>query len=80
MFLIHTSPLSHHSNIQDYALHLLQRCALKHYQVGAIEVHIVFDDVGRLEVSPKVFEKQRRGEDSSQLIINTTPLHQNYLI
>jgi len=64
MFLIYTNPLSHHSNIQDYALHLLQRYALKHYQVGAIEVHIVFDDVGRLEVSPKVFERQRRGEGS----------------
>ena len=68
MFLIHTSPLSHHYNIQDYAFYLLQRYALKHYQVGAIEVHIVFDDLGRLEVSPKVFERQHRDKGSESLL------------
>ena len=62
MFLIYTSPLSHHFTIKDYAFHLLQRYALKHFQGGAIEVHIVFDDVSTLQVSPKVFERQRRGE------------------
>ena len=74
MFLIHTSPLSHHYNIQDYALHLLQRYTLKHYKMGAIEVHIVFDDIGRLEVSPKVFERQHRDEGTESLVD-----HQHYL-
>jgi len=40
----------------------LQRYVLKHQQGGAIGVHIVFDNVGKLEALPKVFERQGRGE------------------
>ena len=36
--------------------------------MGAIEVHIVFDDLGRLEVSPKVFERQHRDKGSESLL------------
>jgi len=40
----------------------LQRYVLKHQQGGAIGVHIVFENVGKLEALLEVFERQGRGE------------------
>ena len=66
MFMLHTPPLSHHCPINHYATSL-QMYALKHYKAGCIEVHIIFDDLGRFEISPKVLEHQRRYSNTAEV-------------
>ena len=66
MFMLDTPPLSHHCPINHYATSL-QMYALKHYKAGCIEVHIIFDDLGRFEISPKVLEHQRRYSNTAEV-------------
>ena len=62
MFMINTSPLSTHSTAKDYTQFLLRRFVVSHFSKGCKEVHIVFDNPGRLPESPKSFERRRRDD------------------
>ena len=50
--MINTSPLSKHNTMKDYAQFLLRRFVTSHFSNGSKEVHIVFDNPGRLPDSP----------------------------
>ena len=62
MFIINTSPLSTHRTAKDYTEFLLRRFVVSHFSRGCNEVHIVFDNPGRLPDSPKSFERRRRDD------------------
>ena len=59
MFIINTTPLGHHKNLGDYASFLLKRFILTQFRRGCQEVHVVFDNPGRLKNTPKYFEHLR---------------------
>ena len=60
MFMINTSPLHTHSTMADYAKFLLRRFIISQFTKGGSEVHVIFDNPGRLQNTPKYFEQQRR--------------------
>ena len=60
MFLINTKPLGMHKCLADYANFLLARHVATQFSRGAVEVHIIFDNPGRLHNTPKYFEQLRR--------------------
>ena len=64
--MLHTPPLSHHCPINHYATSL-QMYALKHYKAGCIEVHIIFDDLGHFDISPKALEHQRHYSNTAEV-------------
>ena len=66
MFLINTKPLGIHKSLADNANFLLARHVVTQFKRGAIEVHIIFDNPGRLKNTPKYFEQVRR--DASRKI------------
>ena len=57
-----TSPLCTHSTAKEYTEFLLRRFVVSHLSKGSKEVHIVFDNPGRLPESPKAFERRRRDD------------------
>ena len=61
MFLINTKPLRRTKTIAHYGQ---QRFALKYYQAGVSEVHLIFDEPGRQAFNPKVFEHSKRDQKS----------------
>ncbi len=60
MFLINTTPLGSHKTLSDYAKFLMTRHILTQFKKGSEEVHVVFDNPGRLQNTPKYFEQARR--------------------
>lgn len=66
MFLINTYPLSSHKTLGAYSSFLLERFILPQFHKGSHEVHVVFDNPGRLQNTPKFFEQKRR--DATQLV------------
>ena len=60
MFLINTKPLGTHKTLSDYAKFLMARHITSQFKRGAMEVHIIFDNPGRLGNTPKHFEQLRR--------------------
>ena len=46
--------------MKEYAQFLLRRFVASYFSGGTNQVHIVFDNPGRLHDSPKVFERKRR--------------------
>ena len=60
MFLINTSPLGGHKTFVDYGKFLLTRYIMTQFSKGSNEVHVVFDNPGRLKNTPKYFEHLRR--------------------
>jgi len=68
MFLINCKPLQHTSTVAEYATLLFNCFILPHYQVGATEVHLVFDTPSKHCFSPKCYEHTRR--DQSHHSIN----------
>ncbi len=60
MFLINTTPLGTHTTFKDYAQFLMQRFIITQFRKGSSEVHVIFDNPGRLENTPKFFEQKRR--------------------
>ena len=60
MFLINTTPLRSHRTLSDYAGFLMRRYLLTEFNKGSEEVHIIFDNYGRLQNTPKYFEHARR--------------------
>ena len=59
MFLINTAPLGSHKTSAEYASFLLRRHAISHFLKGSEEVHVIFDNPGRLADTPKYFEQKR---------------------
>ena len=47
-------------NTADYPMPLLIKILTCHYQIGTTEVHVVFDNPQRLELSLKIVERERR--------------------
>ena len=64
MFLINTKPLHSHKVMGDYGNFLLSRFIMPYLKKGSYEVHLLFDDPGRQEENPKVFEQARRDTSS----------------
>ena len=62
MFMLNTTPLSTHSIIKE-ALFLLRRFVINFFSSGTNQVHIVFDNPGRLPNTPKAFERKRRDSE-----------------
>ena len=69
MFLINTSPLRTHTTFGDYAFFLMRRFILSQFNNMCREVHILFDNPGRLQL-PKTFERQR--QDATATVIAHT--------
>ena len=65
MFLINTRPLRQTNTIADYARLLFNRFVLEHFQMGAQEVHFLFDKPSTQDFDPKVFEHTRRDKSKS---------------
>ena len=60
MFILNTSPLCSHRTFADYSNFLSKRFLTPHFNNGAREVHLIFDNPGRMEQTPKHFERKRR--------------------
>ena len=60
MFIINTTPLGTHRTLTDYAQFLIRRFILPQFSKGSKEVHVIFDNPGRLQHTPKYFERLRR--------------------
>ena len=60
MFLINTVPLGTHKTLADYARFLMTRYIMTQFNKGSHEVHVIFDNPGRLPNTPKSFEHARR--------------------
>lgn len=60
MFLINTTPLGSHKTMLDYTKFLYNRFIKTQFRNGCNEVHVIFDNPGRLQNTPKYFEQQRR--------------------
>ena len=60
--MINTHPLAHHTKLSAYGDFLLKRFVFPHFGRGSKEVHVIFDNPGRLQNTPKFFEQKRRDE------------------
>ena len=81
MFIIQTSPLYTMQTMEDYSKMLLNIYVGLHFHVGALVVHIVFDNPSGLPESPKQFEQTRRDTVSlcnHREFGTTTPIPQNW--
>ena len=54
MFIINTTPLGHHKSLGNYASFLLKRFILTQFRRGCQEVHVVFDNPGRLKTHQSI--------------------------
>ena len=68
MFMLNTTPLSSHRTFADYANFLNRRYVLPNFAKGAKEVHILFDNPGRLPQTPKSFERKRRDLQATVIV------------
>ena len=68
MFMLNTTPLGSHRTFTEYANFLSTRFVLPHYAKGAKEVHIIFDNPGRLPQTPKYFERNRRDSQARVIV------------
>lgn len=68
MFMINTTPLGSHRTFADYANFLCKRFLIPQFAKWAKEVHLLFDNPGRLADTPKHFERQRR-DSIARLIV-----------
>ena len=64
IFIINTTPLGSHKTMSDYAKFLFTRFILTQFKRGCHEVHVIFDNPGRLQNTPKYFEHKRRDQSS----------------
>ena len=55
-------------NTADYPMPLLIKILTCHYQIGTTEVHVVFDNPQRLELSLKIVERERRDKKIVMMI------------
>ncbi len=60
MFMLNTTPLGSHRTFADFAQFLIKRFIVPQFARGTKEVHVLFDNPGRLPETPKYFERKRR--------------------
>ena len=66
MFMINSAPLGSHKTFGDYSKFLAERFIAPHFaRPSTSEVHLLFDNPGRLKMTPKCFEQERRDEAAS---------------
>ena len=65
MFIIYTVPPLHHKTMKEYTMFVLKRFVIKHFLRGCIEVHVIFDDPNRYDLSPKTVERERRDKQTT---------------
>ena len=66
MFMINSAPLGSHKTFRDYSKFLAERFIAPHFaRPSTSEVHLLFDNPGRLKMTPKCFEQERRDESAS---------------
>ena len=63
--MLNTTPLSSHRTFADYANFLNRRYVLPNF---AKEVHILFDNPGRLPQTPKSFERKRKDLQATVIV------------
>ena len=68
MFMLNTTLLGSHRTFADYAQFLAKRFLLPHFSRGCIEVHLIFDNPGRLPQTPKYFERKRRDLSATVMV------------
>ena len=59
MFIINTAPLNYHKTLADYGRFLIKRYTISEFHKGSEEVHVIFDNPGRIH-TPKYFEQKHR--------------------
>ena len=69
-FMLNTSPING-TTFSDYAKFLMNRYIKPEFTRGAQEVHLIFDNPGRLKETPKHFERQRRDQSATIQTNNT---------
>ena len=60
MFRINTLPLCTHATMADYARLLLRRFVVSQFTKEGKKIHVIFDNPGQLQNTPKYFEQKRR--------------------
>jgi len=60
MCIINTTPPCGCSTIAGYADYLLNKFIVSEFQKGYSDIHVIFDNPGRIPNNPKYFEQQRR--------------------
>ena len=65
MFMINTTPLGSHRIMSEYAKFLFTRFVMSQFRRGCTEVHVLFDNPGRLPNTPKYFEHKRRDQTAT---------------
>jgi len=60
MFILNTTPLGSQRTLADFAHFLIKRFIIPHFLRGSQEVHMIFDNPGRLPQTPKYLERKRR--------------------
>ena len=70
MFMLNTQPLGTQRTFSDYGNFLIKRYILPHFSSGTREVHVILDSPGRLQQTPKYFERLRRD--------STAPVNSNH--
>ena len=66
MFMLNTTPLGSHRTFADYGQFLISRFIKPHFNSGSNEIHVLFDNPGRLPDNPKHFERKRH--DNSAIV------------
>ncbi len=67
MFMLNTAPLGDHKTFSDYGNFLIKRFLVPQWRQGAQQLHIIFDNPGRLKQTPKEFERNRRDNAATVL-------------
>ena len=65
MFMLNTTPLGTHRTFADYSQFLIKRSIIPQFRKGANQVHVIFDNPGRLHQTPKYFERKCRDATAS---------------
>ena len=64
MFLINIHPLGTHTTFGQFAAFLMRRHIIPHFLRGCRECHVIFDNPGRLQATPKYSEQERHDKAS----------------
>ena len=65
--MLNTSPIGTHKTFSDYGDFLFVRFIVPQWRRGSKEVHVIFDNPGRIPESPKLFERARHDDCATVL-------------
>ena len=65
--MLNTSPIGTHKTFSDYGDFLFARFIVPQWLRGSKEVHVIFDNPGRIPESPKLFERDRHDDCATVL-------------